>query len=182
MKAYLSIDLDFWNGEDFPEKYFDRLLNTGLPITIVDEHHHLLQHIKQFEFDTIVNVDFHSDIVDNDKDEKGRFNISTELQCGTWANHIDGKNKHFIWSMPNIACYTKKTGTCHLDYNPFNFKNPERVCGWTRVSRRVRWHPRYKELVAIGIATSFGWTDDYLIRDFRRWEKKYSMLLQRKTA
>ena len=177
MKAYLSIDLDFWNIFDFPKAYFDRLVATGLPITVVSQHHHLLPHISLFDgcFDTLVNLDYHSDIADREEGTR-KFSRQVSLECGTWVNHIRGSDRHYIWSYPQVQCFHHGSGTCHSSYNPFTVENPEEVCGWTKISHRLLWYPRLCDVVAIGIAVSKGWAEPRLVREFIEWKERHPKL------
>jgi hypothetical protein len=175
MKVYLSIDLDFWNSRDFPEEYFERLVESDLPIIVVGQHHRLVPHIRQFDFDALANLDYHSDLADRDSGSRGQFSRQVRLACGTWVNHVNGKNRRYIWSYPRQACI-QGSGTCHCDHNPFNHPHPEKVCGWSQVEHRMLWYPRLKDVVAIGIAISRGWADQRLIRHFNKWRLKYPQL------
>lgn len=181
MKAYLSIDLDFWNPFTFPKAFLDRLMATGLPVTVVSQHHHLVPHIKQFDFDTLINLDYHSDVADRDSGRK-KFSLQIPLECGTWVNHIDGRGKRYIWSYPEPECYYRGRGTCHDTHNPFDAKNPEEVCRWTEVCHRLLWYPRHCDLVAAGIALSKGWAEDRLIERFLEWQKDYPQLPRKRAA
>ena len=177
MKAYLSIDLDFWNNFDFPRTYLNRLVATGLPITVVSQHHHLVSHIRQFDrsFDTLINLDYHSDLADREEGIR-QFSRQVPLACGTWVNHIQGKGRHYIWSYPQCQCYYHGSGICHESHNPFTAENPEEVCGWSKVSHRLLWYPRLCDVVAIGIAVSKGWSAGFLVREFRKWKKQHPQL------
>lgn len=181
MRAYLSIDLDFWNRRNFPEEYLNHLMATGIPVTVASQHHHLVPHIRQFDFDTLINLDYHSDVADREEGMRGKFSRQVGLQCGTWVNHIPGKDKHYIWSYPFASCFNG-AGTCHDFYNPFIDDNSEKICGWTKVSHRLLWYPRYCDVVAAGIAISKGWSDDRLIREFLKWQKQYPQLPRKRAA
>jgi hypothetical protein len=168
MKAYLSIDLDFWNDAEFPEHFFNKLLATGLPIYVVNDHEHLLPHVKQFNFDTLINIDYHSDIADRSF-SGGQFR-NVALSCGTWVNHVKGHDKHYIWSYPCLECYYHGRGTCHADRDPFDCENFE---GWSQITHRYVYFPRYSDVVAIGIATSEpDYTEDYIACPFYEWLRK----------
>jgi len=176
MKAYLSIDLDYWNDKEFPEHLFNRLFSTRLPIYVVNDHHHLVPHIRQFEFDTLINIDYHSDLAD--RDAKNSFKINVALDCGTWVNHIKGIGKHYIWSHPLLSCYYDSRGTCHGDLDPFDEDalaedygiGTEELVRWTKVSQRLRYFPRYCDIVAIGIAASEpDYTEDHVTCCFLEW-------------
>jgi hypothetical protein len=172
VKVYLSVDLDFWNDKRFPQKYFDQLINLGKPLIIVRQHHYLLKHIRKFEnqFDTLVNIDYHSDITDR-CEGKTQFSRQCYLNCGTWVNHIKGNNKRYIWSYPQKVCVLPKwhTGYCHCYTNPFTCGNTYEVCRWSFVEKRYRWFPKMEDVIAIGISISPGWSDLQLIRDFKKW-------------
>ncbi len=180
MKAYLSVDLDFWNGRKFPQDYFDSLVETNLPITFVRQHHFLLKHIGQFEnqFDTLINIDYHSDIADR-MDGRKRFSKQCPLNCGTWVNFVKGRDKKFIWSYPQKVCINRDCGTgyCHGNTNPFYYPNTYEICRWSSIKKVYRWFPKLEDVVAIGISISPGWAYHSLVVDFKKWYK--SMLFNK---
>jgi hypothetical protein len=52
----------------------------------------------------------------------------------------------------------------------------EQVCGWSKLSHRLQYYPRFCDVVAIGIAISRGWADQSLIREFQKWRKRHRRL------
>ncbi len=94
--AYLSIDLDFWMRDinsKKNERFFKKVMSIKKPITFVIEHEELTDEINQYNVDTIYNVDYHSDVIDDiGAKEAGK-------PCDyCWANYIKYKNrKKYIW-------------------------------------------------------------------------------------
>lgn len=151
MRAYLSIDLDYWRLDSKTcdvKCFFRRVFELGLPICVALHHHHLLDDINDRRLDTLVNVDYHSDIVDE----------FVELSEGNWANFVQFK-KHgtFVWRYPNKKCLNKDAGYCHDKKNPFTRK----CSGWHHVKKkegiaRISW----SKISAVGVCLSPAWLGD----------------------
>lgn len=168
---YLSIDLDFWSQE-LPFDWFEQIAKLPISKIIVVSHEQLLPHINKHcsQFDTLVNVDFHSDLCSHDPS-------CPHFECdeGTWANFVNGsKEKEFIWSPPNGNSLHHDTGFCHGEtyINPFRTKNPN-ISGWKRARIKTRFIPDLSECVAIGFAISPYWTNPDLLSQFAFWYKDH---------
>ena len=150
MKTYLSIDLDYWfaNGDgDINDLY--RMLYTisDRPSIIVDEHHHIKEHIDSFDVDRIIHIDYHQDIV---------YPVNGshfKIDCGNFFFFL--KNRRDIdyeWYYPDIRCRTE--GLCIDErYKPYSkknfvFKSQTRKKGLPTLKS-------LKDVVAIGIACSY---------------------------
>jgi len=177
MRIYLSIDLDFWENE-FPQKYFEKVMRISAPKRLVISHEELLPHVNQNHFDTLVNVDFHSDLADLDNGCKPKLND------GTWGNHVQGSHKKkFVWSCPDKnRCYEHGFGTCHGLCNPFALayrKYSLDYCGWAKVSLREKWLP-VANVVAVGIALSPDYTPSKILLQFCDWFKRTNPVITTK--
>jgi hypothetical protein len=170
MKNYLSIDLDFWNlyGSNGSLNFLRQVKESNIPVHIVDSHEELLPFINKGKYDTIFNIDYHSDIANNDKD--GNL---CELNCGTWANHVRHRNR-FVWIHPadlklsNALCHEPQTNK----YSPFI--HPD-IAKYKEVNRlAVRQIPSwvFNDVASIGIAMSYIWLRDYLKEDMKSIVKK----------
>lgn len=128
MGDYLSIDLDFWLT-DFSwyekrqtKKMYDFL--NSLPNVenrlIVDDHHHLLDHINTSSCDTIYHVDYHQDLAFPTR--KGE---RIQLNCGTFFYFVKKrKEKNFKWFCPHSKCWKNQCyGICVDGANPMIKKN-----------------------------------------------------------
>ena len=164
MKTYLSIDLDFWNFRPLSE--CEKILQyakakakrKGLNIKIVEEHHGIINDINATDCKRVVNIDYHSDIVNPEG-----FSGNIPLNCGTWGNFVKKSSRQeFIWVHPSSIPI--KEGYCHFPLsrkcNPFF--NPElagwKVCKKMPVStRNFPWN-LWHDIVGIGFCTSY----DYL--------------------
>jgi len=153
MRVYLSIDLDYWKAEHSPKaatRFFRRLFGElDLPIMTAFHHHHLVPHINSVKPDTVINIDFHSDIADK--------HDGPPLEEGNWANFVDCQGT-FIWRYPRDSCLTHHTGYCHgRQQNPF-----ETNCtNWARVKKtrglaRIPW----SSIVGVGVCLSPEWLDE----------------------
>ncbi len=155
MKAYLSIDLDYWCQRGEPHHvraFFQRVWKLNLPITVALHHHHLLESINRRRgLDTIINVDYHSDVAE---DARG---FTCDLNEGTWGNFVDFQSKGtFIWRYPNEVCLSHDTGYCHTYLNPFE----EQCTGWRSIKKkqglaRIPWH----DICAVGVCLSPCWLE-----------------------
>jgi hypothetical protein len=163
MKAYLSIDLDYWRASSRQTpvvNFFKKVFAMGLPIMVALHHHHLVRDInsKVQDFDTLINVDYHSDL--SDENFKGLGPL--ELEEGTWANFIHFRGDgHFIWRYPILECLQwgeGASGYCHRRMNPFVDQD---VSGWehTTMIHGVA-HLPWNKIGAIGVCLSPGWLED----------------------
>ena len=140
MSIFLSIDLDYFRTGTEPERFLNRVIKLRKPIEIVKDHHELLNHMNSFSYDCLINIDWHSDLVEN-------LPKMPPFDCGTWGNFIKESNRnHFIWIYPAQSCVagrdnSSSTGYCNAwaDYNPFLVRNTKKVCGWERVSKRRKF-------------------------------------------
>ena len=149
MKTYLSIDLDYWSysTEQSAVRCFDRVFSLGLPIYVAPYHHQLLTHMNESACDTLINVDFHSDLCDLHDPPHDLLNE------GTWGNFVSWqKNGRFIWRYPSGP--RVHDGYCHARLNPFT-KN---ASGWkkTEMKKGLSDLP-WDSVQAIGVCLSKYW-------------------------
>lgn len=152
MNAFLSIDLDYWSRDSLPHaatRFFRRLYQRfGRKIMVAVHHHHLLDHVNNRGqgYDTLINVDFHSDL-DGEQ--------PNELTEANWVNFVNFREKgSYIWRYPNGHCLNPHTGFCHLGDNPFEHN----LTGWANVRMqyglaRIPWD----SIREVGICLSPGW-------------------------
>ena len=164
---YLSVDLDYWSTE-FPIHLFEQIVASPLSKIVVVSHEELLPHINSHvdKFDTLVNVDYHSDLASFTPAEP-----TFPCEEGTWANFIDGsKDKTFIWSPPDEKCKNHNTGYCHgyIYPNPFGTKKAK-VSGWKLAKIKMRFIPPLSECVAVGISLSPLWSASSVLTQFSKW-------------
>jgi hypothetical protein len=135
--------------------YLDYLLTLKIPISFFVFHHEILKDINQIEnLDTLFNIDFHSDLADNNWPRE-----SLKLNEGTWVNFVRFRKRGtFFWLYPDISCY-KRDGRCDVRRNPF-LRNCQEICGWEKTSRRcvsLLTRQEMKSVVKIGICISPNW-------------------------
>jgi len=152
MNAFLSIDLDYWSRDSLPHaatRFFRRLYRRfGRKIMVAVHHHHLLDYVNNRGrgFNTLINVDFHSDLSD---DQPG------ELSEANWVNFVNFREKgSYIWRYPDGYCLSSHTGYCHSGTNPFDCN----LTGWASVQMRhglarIPWD----SIREVGICLSPGW-------------------------
>jgi hypothetical protein len=159
LNVYLSIDLDYWRHAherwyvlDFFRKVQARVKTAKLPVTVAFYHHHLVDDINAWcqQLNRVINVDYHSDIVDEVRGADLRFNE------GSWANFIHFRGDGtFEWRYPDSKCLSTGEGYCHEQKNPF--LKPE-VAGWKRtVKRRGLGNIPWDDIFAVGIVLSPDW-------------------------
>lgn len=95
--VYLSIDLDYWDGQPGNEKkaeaFMRRVIQLERPITCCLSHEQLLPSIRESRCSEVWNVDAHSDLVRRRRGEK--------ISCGTWASFVHGRRrKTYTWFAP----------------------------------------------------------------------------------
>lgn len=123
MRPYLSIDLDFWNERSVPFDWIESLISECKNVTMVCEHHHMLKHINASKCQTLINVDWHSDLSGYNNDiilHDGRLHPIakpkkfTPLNCGTWVDRVSwAKSGTFVWVFPQKKCdWPQGTGRC----------------------------------------------------------------------
>jgi hypothetical protein len=156
MSIYLSVDVDFWQPFTFEPAFLEQLLELNVSTVVVEHHHELVPHVKEHDFDTLVNMDYHSDIVTR----KTGTGDAAKLNCANWANYVDGADRHFIWTYPVHECYKplhgRGNGTTHgsTGRSPFKVRKPAESVGWAKVEARHAWMPPLDQVVAVGIALS----------------------------
>jgi hypothetical protein len=177
-KIYLSIDLDYWNIFDSLDiKLFEEICKLPVSKKLVVEHHLLLPHINKFskKFNTLINVDYHSDLASREWCSDGKEFDKLDLNEGTWGNFIKNSvGKIFIWSPPSRKiCCRSNEGYCH-GYgrpNPFHVQN-SKTNSWKHTYIRTKKIPDLSKCVAVGITLSPGWTTDIVMNQFTKWYKK----------
>ena len=168
-KIYLSIDLDYWQDSMEMTNWFLLHARYMKNVKIVIDHHKLLPHINKYKCSTLINMDHHSDICE-DEFKNNNLLIGRSrptLNCGTWANHINWrKSAKFIWlfrSNESLSRYSLG-GYCHVKLNPFKNK---KATNWknvlkTRDKKCIDWTREE----AVGIALSPEWLRDMEIRHY----------------
>jgi len=166
-RVYLSIDLDYW-GYDFrpPEgtqeaatAFFNRVFALRLPIRVVRYHHLLIPHINASECNAVVNVDYHSDLADNESADPADL---PKLSEGTWANHVVfASGGSFEWRCPDHAkCYTYRGGTCHGTHDPFVEYDYSPWREKVRIREGLVRLP-WRSIAAVGVSLSRRWLGSY---------------------
>jgi hypothetical protein len=155
--TYITIDLDYWDndyelGKLTEGKYFLKwLMEKRKDLYIVEEHHHILDHIQSFpDITKIINIDFHSDIANEPVDE---------LNEGTWANFVNKRETMtFEWRMPSMdTCLEKGYGRC--DDGVFVKKIDRSLLGYKKIifSEGID-QINFEKAVGISISKSDDWT------------------------
>jgi len=130
--TYLTIDLDYWTNYRetlSPNRFFKKIFAMDCPKVVVASHESVVRYANKSGCRTIINVDYHSDIVDQPLHEKVDFNE------GTWANFIKWREQGtFIWRHPH-GVDSLRDGYCHSNmfHNPFDLASH---ASWKTVQRK----------------------------------------------
>jgi len=167
-RVYLSIDADFFNSNAAALLgMLDMLSGLAERLFIVLEHHHLLPHIRAHEFDTLVNLDWHSDIAG--RNEQGK---RYRLTDGSWVDHVPkAEQRRYIWLYPTRECLSFASGYCHEGWSPNPFVNRSRS-GWGQIGKRKLCRPQSLmglDVVAVGISISPNWLRPLTELALRLW-------------
>jgi hypothetical protein len=161
MKVYLSIDLDYWaNHCLFSAKqcntFFKKLADVNVKkFKFVKHHEGLLRHASDNNCDTLVNVDFHSDLTNLYSN-----GIKSELNEGTWVSFVSWRKEgSFIWMLPSKSFeewgYCQDT-TIIRKFEDLNFKNT----GWKKIKKQIGTRNiKWKDVCAVGICLSPEWLE-----------------------
>ena len=102
--VFLSIDLDYWDciSWDNYTNYkplikrnllFNYLIKNNIPVSIYLTHDKMLRQINESKCETIINIDFHSDLTS--------IEFRGDLSEGNIFSYVSNrKNKTYIWLMP----------------------------------------------------------------------------------
>ena len=182
--TYLSLDLDYWLAACWSElpplAGLFRILRQVKTDNwlIVDEHHHLLEHIDTANPSTILHVDYHTDVAYPLPAPKGAPSTEPEeleLNCGTFFWFVKGREKmNYTWFYPELRC-PQGPGLCMDEsYQPLARKN------WIfQEQRRKLGLPTKKQLsevTTVGIAVSQDYCHadkEYLLRLLKVLRKRY---------
>jgi len=166
---YLSIDLDYWCDKKDPNKsaynFLKEIAKLNKEIVVVNSHERLVEHINDSKCNTLINVDYHSDLADGFY--KNKYLVKTKIgeevpfQEGTWGNFIKWqKHGTFVWVYPSFSkCVKFEAGLCHFgDEDPFvkkctNWNNTKRYA----FCKNILKDNIYSKIKAIGICTSACW-------------------------
>ena len=151
--TYLSIDLDYWNNKKLSKmtNFLTHVLRLGKPIKIVRSHEQLLRDLNKTRYDLLINIDYHADIAEDDKNGN-----PIPLNDGTWANRVVWrKNGTYEWRHP-FKRPSHYNGYCHVYKNPFT---DHTSTSWKNVlARQGIKNINWKNIEAVGIALSPDWT------------------------
>ena len=188
-KTYLSIDVDYWSSRhtDWDQSVremwymFDRVVKSGVPVTMVLDHHELLEDPNINECNKLINVDYHSDIT-NYFDEDGEIKYieygtdaycKAELNCGTWVNFLPWRSTgEFLWCYPESECFSATVrqanyGRCE-DVDGFWDKPKSKHHNWNYISCVRGWQYKvdWRNVTAVGVSMSVEWLQEYLETHF----------------
>jgi len=114
---FLSIDMDYffgWASEEYGmrefEKFFGKILKLDIRPKIFVEHHEMLPFINHGDYDEIIHIDYHDDLVAVRPGDKKVFN----LDCGTFLYYVKRKAEMiYQWRYPDLRCNYEWCGRCN---------------------------------------------------------------------
>jgi len=172
MKIYLSIDLDFWNQGSHSYPHMKRFLREAISyvprkrLFVVDSHEKLISSVNRSGCDTLINIDWHSDL-SNRLDPSFKDNPEyNKVNCGSWASFIKWrKDGIYTWIHPYEVRWRSERGYCHAPLRPENnpFLHPQ-LSGWMFAHQKRNKHPEkiipWSFVHSVGIAFSYYWLSD----------------------
>jgi len=167
----LSLDLDYFNyylNLESLDQVFSRILTLNVPMLLVDSHEKMVGFINRYKFDTLINMDEHSDMMSISESKK---------HCGSWVNFInhDNQSRTYIWLVPSTRLSSDTGVTCDVpsgrcDGIPgFYTAEKEYLRPWRKVKRTstqrvINW----REVKCVGIALSRDYTMSVISRYFEK--------------
>ena len=133
MSTFISLDLDYFgithlathyysdlnldqNTSKYITNFINKLMMMPVPKIVVNSHEDILKLLNKKKYDTIINIDYHSDLVVEPEyeDDLTYASIPLLLNEGTWANYyIYRETTNYEWWMPSRKkCYYKGKGLC----------------------------------------------------------------------
>ena len=184
MKTLLSIDVDFWNGQDVKrlKRYLNRVTKLAkrqcIPISAITNHQQILKVANVSKARRIVNVDTHSDLAEGD---------NSELNCGTWVNYVKWRGSgEYVWYHKSAAWQ----GDCSYNRDMFtkyglvSRKRPRLKrygVDWKKVrhARKGPPNPEKYDLTEVVICLSPSYSDSNLQDFFHEWRKRNAIPYKR---
>lgn len=175
-KAYLSIDLDYWQKEDTDKacrRFFEQVFSLGLPITVVDSHERMLQAVNKSKANVLYQVDYHSDFSGCESAFQAQREAKEKPEDGTWINYVKWRKEgELYWFYPLPKCYgsmqvyktpkgySRGSGVCwvNAEQNPFRKGTYKE---WKTI-QRARGHSGIDWSIIVGVGVSL--SADYLVR------------------
>lgn len=173
MRTYLSIDVDYWRDhtawiafQDM-DRFFQRVINLKVPMLVVEDHHKILKDINRRKFDTLVNMDYHSDLTSYIDRDNGVYEyhktspdsrVKGNLNCGTWVNFVKRREtSEYLWIYPKDICLISD-GRCE-DIDIFWNEPASEFHNWGKITCQKGWskYIPWGTVKAVGIALSSPW-------------------------
>lgn len=184
MKTLLSVDIDFWNYRNNPEKslkrYLSRLSHLSkercVPIHAITNHQQILKWVNKSSARKIINIDTHSDLA---------WACVDRLNCGTWVNYVAWREEGSYHWVRNCSAYSGDcTGTIEIfkdGSKPLRY--PARIGSaykdlkpwdWKNISHSYGRLPKLEnlDLTEIIVCESPSYSYRNLISIFHEWRKQ----------
>jgi len=170
LKTYLSIDLDYWANKYEKQlsqvnarNFLQKVKSLKKPIFLCSSHEEILSHLNKYKVDKVINVDFHSDVVYEDRIN---YDDPKELNEGTWANYYKyRKSSIFEWRYPNVElCFRQGWGRCEWLWPDHEIgKFEKRRMGYKKIIRgQGTCGIISNDIVGIGVSKSPEWCDPWI--------------------
>lgn len=191
MKTFLSVDIDYWNNYgntasdedarkgamvDYLTELTIKAKEKTIPISAVMNHQQMLRVVNQSEARRIINLDTHSDFVDNRVEE---------LNCGTWFAYVNWRQRgEYLWVHGNVS----EDGECNGNYPIFeDDKKTNRYSDWGSYEHsRAPIPPSVNEVLAdccdVCVCSSPAYSMSGLVPLFHDWRKLFGIPYKRGLA
>jgi hypothetical protein len=169
---FLSIDIDYYLKGQLPTflKHLNLFTHCRDRISAVTNHHQMLDIANRFNFDTLVNVDAHTDLVEEHPD--------LDLSCATWCSFLNRKRStNYLWIHPfRKDIHSIRNGECGSIYSGAIFPRdlstvPTRRIGFNDVNERSPFNPTQllPQAVHISFCISPTYAETDIICAFDTW-------------
>lgn len=150
--SYLSVDLDYWileRDDASSLRFFERIFWSDVQIDFVESHEELLEFVNLKNYGKLINVDWHSDLVEASCSH-------LELEEGSWVNYVDWKaSGAYEWIYPCDVRWSFSSGNCYHKEDPFR----DGLCDWGSVSRSPNLEIDFGEVERVGVSFSPNWVN-----------------------
>jgi len=171
--TFLSIDLDYF--DDGPRETLARFLRRvdllDVEKAVYKDHHDILPMVNRYDWETLINVDHHSDLADLlEEPTTGKLD-PLDLNCGTWVNYVKNiGSRLYSWHYPFDKCLGW-SGRCDNQTQDRTFLTPKgaKYRNWKNIEVRkgLRGIP-WDDIVAVAIVVSPNYSDTITLSD--SWE------------
>lgn len=145
---YLSIDTDYWTNSTIAKFVWELgkfLIDRpkDIPISAVMNHQQLLWNVNRAHVQRLVNLDFHSDLLEKEVDT---------LHCGSWVSYVQWRRwGEYIWVRPEED---PTLGSCNRGSDWANGTDWKKATSVVRAPDRMNLRSLHRNCLGIGLCMS----------------------------